>query len=370
MFWRNQEVQPPPIHIPTLTMSASIENPLGQDLATQLADQRRKVDFDSYDITVQQLLTMVEEGAIDIAPVYQRQYRWDPRRQCRFIESIFLGIPIPSLFMATNADGTWELVDGVQRLSTLVHFAGSEAARRRLGLKTKLVLAELDKLSEFRGEFDALPKNVQLHFLLRPIKVTTLSDKSDLVVRFDLFERLNTGGVALTDQEIRACIFRGQFNEFLDELAKDSNFRALVHLPKAKQNDGTREEFVLRFFALLNNYKKFEHSVVGFLNDYMRAASKAFDYLANEQIFRKTVELLHKALPEGITRGRQITPIALFEGVSVGAGLAIKKAGMLKTAGVRAWISSKELTEFTTGATNDRKRVFGRIEYCMKQFAD
>lgn len=84
-----------------------------KDLATQLADQRRKVDFDSYDITVQQLLKMVEDGAIDIAPVYQRQYRWDPLRQCKFIESIFLGIPIPSLFMATNADGTWELVDGV-----------------------------------------------------------------------------------------------------------------------------------------------------------------------------------------------------------------------------------------------------------------
>src|SRR5437870_12516973 len=92
------------------------------DLQTQLNEQRRKVDFDSYDITVQQLLIMVESGAINVAPVYQRQYRWDSIRQSRFIESIFLGIPIPSLFMAANADGTWELVDGVQRLSTLVHF--------------------------------------------------------------------------------------------------------------------------------------------------------------------------------------------------------------------------------------------------------
>ena len=349
-------------------MNATIASSSAKDLSTQLSDQRRKVDFDSYDITVQQLLMMVEEGAIDVAPVYQRQYRWEPVNRCRFIESILLGIPIPSLFMATNANGTWELVDGVQRLSTLVHFAGSDAARARLSIRAKLSLANLEKLPDFVGEFESLPKSVQLHFLHRPIKVTTLSDKSDMVVRFDLFERLNTGGIALTDQEIRACIYRGAFNQFLEESAKDKNFRALVHVPAAKQGDGTREEFVLRFFAFLHGYKKFEHSVVGFLNEYMREASQSFDYTKNETIFRETMGLLHKTLPEGITRGRRITPVNLFEAVAVGAALAIKKNGTVKTTGIKSWMRSDELTQFTTLATNDKKRVVGRIEYCAKQF--
>ncbi len=87
------------------------------DLITQLGNLRRQVDFDTYDITVQQLVTMVEQSAIDVAPVYQRQFRWNAERRSALIESIFLGVPVPSLFMASNKDGTWELVDGVQRLS-------------------------------------------------------------------------------------------------------------------------------------------------------------------------------------------------------------------------------------------------------------
>ena len=82
-------------------------------LLTQIDNQRRRVDFDTYDITVQQLISMVESGAIDVAPVYQRQFRWDNLKRSHLIESVFLGVPVPSLFMATNRDGTWELVDGV-----------------------------------------------------------------------------------------------------------------------------------------------------------------------------------------------------------------------------------------------------------------
>ena len=112
--------------------------------------------------------------------------------------------------MATNRDATWELVDGVQRLSTIVQFSGTDDDRKILKLKEPLCLEGLEKLTAFNGMcFLDLPRSVQLHFQNRPIKVVTLSDKSDDVVRFDLFERLNTGGVTLTNQEIRSCIFRG-----------------------------------------------------------------------------------------------------------------------------------------------------------------
>jgi hypothetical protein len=80
-----------------------------EDLTTQLDSQRRSVSFDNYDITVRQLLDMFETGAIDIAPDYQRQFIWDNFRQSELIESVLLGIPVPSLFMATNRDATWEL---------------------------------------------------------------------------------------------------------------------------------------------------------------------------------------------------------------------------------------------------------------------
>ena len=340
-------------------------------LMEQLDQQRRRVDFDTYDITVQQLIAMVESKAIDVAPAYQRQFRWDKKQRAQLIESVFLGIPVPSLFMATNRDGTWELVDGVQRLSTIVQFAGTKKARERLLLQKPLALEDLEKLSELNGTvFSDLPDSLQLQFGLRPIKVITLSDKSDLVVRFDLFERLNTGGVALTNQEIRACIFRGPFNEFLERLAKSSEFHKVVRLTERQAHDGTREECVLRFFAYLHRYKTFVHSVVDFLNDYMKGASTSFDFDANEELFSKTFHQLAKALPGGIVRGdgRTITPINLYEAVAVGAALALKKKPKLTTKHLGTWLTSTQLKKLTTGATNNRSTVVGRIEFCRDKF--
>ena len=92
-----------------------------ESLVDQLDREKRSVSFDAYDITIRQLTDMAANGEIDIAPDYQRHFLWKDARESALIESIFLGIPIPSLFMATNKDGGWEVVDGVQRLRTLLH---------------------------------------------------------------------------------------------------------------------------------------------------------------------------------------------------------------------------------------------------------
>ena len=341
-----------------------------QVFAKQLEKQRHRVDFDTYDITVQQLISMVESGAIDVAPAYQRHFRWDTDKRSALVESVFLGVPVPSLFMATNRDGTWELVDGVQRLSTLTQFAGGEKARKRLQIEQSLTLNDLKKLDELNGStFADLPDSHKLQFLLRPIKVITLSDKSDLAVRFDLFERLNTGGEPLTDQEIRACIYRGPFNEFLERMAKTKDFHKVVRLTDRQGKDGTREECVLRFFAFLHTYKSFVHSVVDFLNDYMAESSKSFDYESNEDIFLCTFKHLASALPKGIVRGnRNISPINLYEAVAVGAGLTLRKKPKLVTSNVLVWMDSDKLKALTTGATNNVSSVKGRIEYCRDKF--
>ena len=340
-------------------------------LIAQLDQQRRKVDFDTYDIIVQQLITMVESGAIDVAPAYQRQFRWNNTKRSHLVESVLLGVPVPSLFMAANQDGTWELVDGVQRLSTIVQFAGTPEARTKLSLHESLALDELEKLSELNGmTFANLPESLKLQFRHRPIKVITLSDKSDLVVRFDLFERLNTGGVALTNQEIRACIYRGELNAFLERMAKTPDFLKTLKLTQAQERDGTREECVLRFFAFLYRYQEFVHSVVDFLNDYMKNASESFEYAANEKLFLNTFNNLREALPNGIVRSptRNLTPLNLFEAVAVGAALALKQRGRIKTTGVTRWLRSAELHRLTTGATNNRAMVTGRIEFCRDRF--
>ncbi len=216
--------------------------------------------------------------------------------------------------------------------------------------------------------FEDIPQAVQVQFMLRPIKVTTLSDKSDMKVRFDLFERLNTGGVRLTDQEIRGCIYRGQFNDFLEKMATNKDFKTVVVLRDSMEDDGTREEYVLRFFAFLNNYKNFDHSVVGFLNNFMEEASRNFNYSKNEKVFNKTFKQLAKLFPTGLSRRTRLTPVNLFEAISVGAALVLNKKSTLSDKSISRWVTSEEFRKLVTGATNTKTMVAGRIEFAERKF--
>jgi len=335
-------------------------------LQSQLDSERRMVSFDSYDMTVRQLLEMFEEQAIFVPPEYQRQFVWDETRESQLVESIFLGIPVPSLFMATNNDSTWEIVDGVQRLSTIAHFMSEkDNLIKKIGREAPLVISGLEKLSELDGlSFPNLPKSLQLLFQTRPVRVTVLNDKSDLSVRFDLFERLNTGGVSLTNQEIRNCIFRGGFNDELKKLSISKEFLRAVRLKESDKKNGTSEEYILRFFAYLDNRDSFDHSVKGFLNEYMKAQSSKIISPAKMRLFKDSMNILAKAFPGGITRGQASTTSAvLYEALAVGVALAIKEKKSIKINKIRALVVDKQLRTYTTGATNSRKMLISRIDY-------
>jgi hypothetical protein len=338
------------------------------ELSSELEKHRRQVSYDSYDILIRQLVDLVAEKSIDIAPEYQRQFVWNDESQSKLIESIFLGIPIPSLFMATNRDSTWEVIDGVQRISTVIRFCGSKDQLTLIG-RDHLKIKGLEKLLSLNGHtFETLPKSLQLAFQLKSLKVTTLNDKSDLDVRFDLFERLNTGGVTLQPQEIRACIFQGPFNDFLRALSVDENFRKVVKLQQGNQHNATYEEFVLRFFAFLHAYKTFDHDVREFLNNFMKRATTSFDKPADTKIFKRTFEILGQNLPNGVVRlPRRITPVNLFEGIAVGTALALQAADNIKANKLPKILVDEKLRKFTTAATNSQKMVAGRIEHVRDQ---
>lgn len=165
-------------------------------------------------------------------------------------------------------------------------------------------------------------------------------------------------------QEIRNCVFRGDFRDLLKELAADKNFLQVVKPADNEQRSAVYEECVLRFFAFTERYKLFEHSVVDFLNDYMIERSK--NPLSPQLItsFKNTMKWLAKELPDGIVRGnRTITPLNLFEAVAVGTGLALGKKSKLPSGRLEKKMNSTELKKLTTGATNSRIMVTGRIEF-------
>ncbi|WEF32422.1 DUF262 domain-containing protein [Pseudoduganella chitinolytica] len=336
------------------------------ELQQQLESERRLVSFDSYDMTVRQLYDMFLEGNIFVPPEYQRQFVWPVDRESELIESILLGIPVPSLFMATNPDATWEIVDGVQRLSTIVHFASDDPAQlKKINRKHSLVIANLEKLSGLNhGTYAELAKSMQLMFMTRPIRVTVLNDKSDMNVRFDLFERLNTGGVSLTNQEIRNCIFRGKFNESLKLLSQSEEFVKAVKLNDASQKNGMAEEYVLRFFAYYDNHSNFDHSVKEFLNDYMKAHASKGPAATKVALFKRVFSTLAEAYPNGITRGQSsITAANLYEALAVGTALAMKAKKPISVRKLAKLADNPDLKKLTTGATNSRRMVLSRINF-------
>lgn len=332
----------------------------------QLDINRRSVAFDSYDITLKQLYDMVLERMVDIAPEYQRHFVWDEARQSALIESLFLGIPIPSLFMATNRDASWEVIDGLQRLTTILNFIGNAEELKDLKINhKKLKLSGLEKLDSMNGlQYEDLPKSMQFMLQTRPLRITVLNDRSDFNVRYDLFERLNTGGVTLHEQEIRNCVYIGEFNDFIKELAGNEDFRSVVKMTENSERSGSYEELVLRFFAYHEDSDSFVHSVKGFLNDYMEKKTNNFKDKKNlNELFETTFRALNNNLPDGIVRGarKNITPIVLYEAVTVGCAKAINSGEQYDLSQLVSLLNDVELKKYTTGATNSKKMLEKRV---------
>lgn len=333
---------------------------------SEIRDERRNVGFDSYDITVKQLVDMVTEKQINISPDYQRRFVWDDVRQSQLIESIFLGIPIPSLFMATNEDSTWEVIDGLQRLTTMMNFVAPKSG------VDALTIRGLDKVPSLVGaKFEELPANLKLTLLTRPIRVTVLNDRSDYQVRFDLFERLNTGGITLHEQEIRNCVFQGPFNDFIKMCAQDPRLDQIVKRSD-KTGRGNLEELTLKFFAYFEDRNSFSHSVKDFLNDYMQRKTENFSNRAElSAVYDNTLRSLVAALPNGIVRAQRpnSTPLVLFEAATVGVADVLSSGRQINAAALAAVLDDEGLKALTTGATNSLKKLTGRIDYVAQRIA-
>ena len=339
----------------------------------EIKEQRRSVGFDSYDITIKQLVDMVAEKAINIAPSYQRHFVWDIKRQSQLVESFLLGIPVPSLFMATNDDATWEVIDGLQRLTTLLNFTypldheGNPAG----GIK-ELKLAGLEKIPSLNGaHFKDFSTSMKLNFMTRPVRITVLNDLSDHQVRFDLFERLNTGGIVLHEQEIRNCVFQGRFNDLVKECAEDERLKGAFKR-RDRSTRGNLEEQILKFFAYYENREKFVHSVRGFLNDYMEEKTVKFN---NEKslrdLFNKTLAVIEQELPDGVVRQDRpnTTPLALFECVLVAVADHITDGIAINGDALRSVLDDQELKLLMTGATNSKPRLLARINLVKQNIA-
>jgi len=223
----------------------------------------RKVVTQSYDLSIQ---TLTERWLSDdlLLPEIQREYVWDNPRASRLIESLLLNIPIPVLYFAETEAGKWEIFDGHQRVRSVVRYFSNE-----FRLSSLAVLAELNG-----KRFHQLPDREQRFLKSRMMRAVVISTDSHPNMKFEIFERLNTGAVILNAQELRNSLYRGAFNALLRDLVKGEKYRAAIgtSAPRKRMVD---EEFALRFFALSSDLATYRPPLKKFLNDYMRGVRNA-----------------------------------------------------------------------------------------------
>lgn len=228
-------------------------------LQQEIDKTRAEIRTDGYPISIGEWISIYEKGELDIHPEFQRFFRWSLRQKSRLIESLLLGIPVPQIFVAQRSDGIWDVVDGLQRLSTIFEFVGIllDENKKVLPPLTLEATPYLPSLKDRRWDDSdhpdqSLDQAQRLLIKRAKISVSIILKESDDMAKFELFQRLNTGGSMLSDQEVRNSILvmmNPNLYRWLRKLSQDADFTTCVALSERAVEEQYDMELVLRFIA-------------------------------------------------------------------------------------------------------------------------
>ena len=239
------------------------------DLLVSFNRAQSQLVIQTADLPLGTLADMVETGAIDLQPGFQRRERWSPEKQSALIESFLLNVPVPPIYLAEERNGTYTAIDGKQRLRAITDF-----------LKGRLQLRKLDSLEAADGMFYAdLPTEVVNALRLRPfLRVVTLLKQTESHLKYEVFLRLNRGGESLNNQEIRNVAFRGSLNDLVYRLSEAPFLTQQLKIESPKSTpyrEMVDAELVLRFLTLRQMWENFSGSLVNEMDGLMRAEQNA-----------------------------------------------------------------------------------------------
>ncbi len=362
-------------------------------LEDQIESRAKEIHTDGYPMSIGEIMSLYRDGEIDIHPEFQRIFRWDNDQKSRLIESLLLRIPIPPIFVSQRSDGVWDVIDGVQRLSTILEFIGVYRGEdNQLKPPSTLNATEyLPDLAGYRWEQEGPGGKVFSDVLRRDIKRAKLEfriirKESDINAKYDLFQRLNSG-TQLSPQEARNCLLvmlnLGMYTD-ISSLSEDSDFDSVVPLSDQQQNRAYRQELVLRFFVQAD-YKgtasQLQDEYGEYVTKWMRVAAETYgtpESKINPSLFRSTFSLLNQALGEDAFRRfdgrRHLGPfsIACFEFVTSGvsSNLARWQGRPDELASkVRSIWSAPEFREDSGTGFSPRRRVPRLVLNSRKYFA-
>jgi len=376
-------------------------------LEKAVSDERRRLSSDRLDISFGELINLYKNDELIIKPEYQRLFRWSETQKTALIESILLSIPIPPIFVAEDKNGVWELVDGLQRVSTFISFFGELKGD---GWKTNyqegdvsLSIEEGEEIEEENGEVteerqtinkwilqegglvkslqgfnvDTLPTNLKINLKRAVCRVEILRGESSTSMKYELFKRLNSGGSKLTPQEIRNAIYRGvdaRLNELLLKISQNDIFKDITQLSASKLNELYDQELVLRFFAFYKNAENVNDNMEKFLNKFMEETvqNPNFEYDFYESLIIRVLKLVNEIGDNKIFRneGNLFVP-AYFEGILIGVAQNIDKytedLELLKSK-VKQLKNDVYFRKYSGSASNSRSRIRNRLKRADKIF--
>ncbi len=322
------------------------------------------------------LYRMYSKGILDIQPNFQREIVWPNTAQTRFVDSLINQLPIPSMcFSLDYKTEKWQVIDGLQRMATIIKVLSGE----------DWVLSKLDDVNpkiSGKNTADFHKKKSELHdFLVRienlTLPVTVLrsdySKKSHTDYMFTIFHRLNSGGLRLTNQEIRNCIYSGSLNDLLNELNEDGKWLAINKMNGPTGYRFRGQELILRFFAFHDQYREYRGKLARFLNEYMdeRKSIGKKDLGEKREVFEETVMLIHDKLFETGIPTISVTVLeALMVGISMNLAKLNNKSGKKL---FKMFVKLQKHPEFSTEQLSEglsgKQRVVGRMNAAQRIFS-
>lgn len=331
-----------------------------------------KYSITSYgaDYPVDGLVKRMKDGSVFVPP-FQRNYVWTHKKASRFVESLLLGLPVPGIFVSKETRTNKLLViDGQQRLRTLQFFY--DGIFEPTGRKFALIEVVSRLAEKTYNTLSAEDRRTLDDAIIHATVVKQDEPSSDDSSIYQIFERLNTGGMLLSAQEIRACIYRGSLNDLLESLNQNTAWRTIFGKTSKRMRD---KELILRFFALYFDGSKYVKPMKEFLNMFMGARRRVQDADLEQfrTLFMDTVRLAYDAIGEKAFRPVKAMNAAVFDSVMVGLASRLKKGEVRDPNGIRdKYFALLELPEYRKAvetATTDEHSVRYRIKAATDSFA-
>ncbi|MBV8388666.1 MAG: DUF262 domain-containing protein [Mucilaginibacter sp.] len=335
-----------------------------QDLdILNIPPEKRRLNTETYDFTVSTLIDYLNDRHI-LIPEFQRGYVWNRAQASRLIESLIINCPIPVIFLSQNSDETLAVIDGNQRLNSI-----------KLFLSNDFDLRGLTAYPELEGyRFIDLDPRFQRHIQNRTIRCIVILKDTHPQIKFDVFERLNTGSVKLNSHELRHGINSGTLMELLETLGNNSLFKDLTLTKNDKRMKA--DELVLRFFAFSENWRNYTKPLVTFLNNYSEVnRNPSIERLLELQNdFHLTLEkvsiVLNKFAFKTYERTLKNTKFnaALYDAQMISfyeLNLSTQDVEKLRDLNFvtknQEFISNEEFNKYISSGTTDRNSVINRI---------